>query len=142
MRVLTSPLPASDVFGGSRGAVRYNPSRLQSMKITKSERDEAAAILRELCPAGSTIYGTIHSVSRSGMSRHMSLYVIETYEDKTQRIRCIDRLACKVGCAGNYSESKEDIQISGCGMNMLMHAVTTLSDNLYKDWKALKYETI
>jgi len=122
------------------------------MKVTKSEREEAAATLRELCPAGSTVYGTIHSVSRSGMSRHMSLYVIEEVEATEEerlaghlfghRIRCIDRLACRVGCAGNYSESKEDIQISGCGLDLIHHAVSTLAYSLYGNEGKLRNERI
>lgn len=95
-------------------------------RISSTERAEAIEALRELCPAGTTVYTVLRSVARSGMSRHIDLYVIRNNEP-----RWITRLACKATGVMHFDERKDCARISGCGMDMGFHAVYSLSHVLH-----------
>lgn len=96
------------------------------MKATKAEQVAAAEALRELLPPGATIHTTVKHVSRSGMQRSISCYVIRDNEP-----RWIDSLICKA--AGfTFDTKREAVKIGGCGMDMGFAIVYDVSATLYR----------
>lgn len=111
------------------------------MKISKSDRDEAIARLREALPEGSTVYCVLRSVSRSGMSREISFHGIEIdkYEGKPE----LTWLSGYVSNATGYRRGKrEGLHVSGCGMDMGFAVVYDLSRVLYGKGDALKHRWV
>lgn len=88
-------------------------------------RHEAKRDLLAALKAGDTVYTVLRGVSRSGMSRHIDLYVIG--EDRRPwRIsglvrRVLDMRTNKQGA----------LKIKGCGMDMGFHVVNSLSMALF-----------
>ena len=100
---------------------------MAAKKLTATERVELIDELRALCPIGTTVYTVLRSVSSSGMSRKIDLYVIRDNEP-----RRITWHACRLGVAGMTYDTKSDTaRISGCGMDMGFHAVYSLSSVLH-----------
>lgn len=127
--------------------------------MTKSEREtqklEAIKQLREYLPAGSTVYTILRDVSRSGMSRRISVVAMAHTFKKVQ---------CSCGeDAEQYFEDLEEcyplhithlvsqaigwriktgfndaLVVSGCGMDMGEHLVQTLSYALYGNSHSFK----
>lgn len=100
------------------------------MRISKSEREarEAEAIqhLRRLCPASSTVYTVLRSVSRSGMSRTMSVVVFQTGATLPFYL---DAAIANAGIAG-ARQVAGGISVPGCGMDIGFHVVDSLSREL------------
>ncbi len=90
-------------------------------------REEAIANLRSMLPPGSTVYTILRHVSRSGMMRRVSLSAI------------IDGLPhdldgrAALACGWTWDRDNGGIRVSGCGMDMGFHLVSTLSRVLYPD---------
>lgn len=100
---------------------------MSAKKLTPTERVELIDELRELCPAGTTVYTVLRGVSSSGMSRKIDLYVIRDNEP-----RRITWHACRLGVAGMAYDTKSDAaRISGAGMDMGFAAVYALSSVLH-----------
>lgn len=96
-------------------------------KLNATERAEFLAELATLCPKGTTVYTVLRSVSASGMSRKIDLYVIRDNEP-----RRITWHVARLGIAGmTYDDKAESARISGCGMDMGFHAVYSLASALY-----------
>lgn len=92
-----------------------------------TEKDEALATLRELCPVGSTVYTNLRHVSQSGMSRVISVHVV-----KNGAIRDISYLVAKV-TGFKLSNKFDGLTVGGAGMDMGFHVVYSLSRALYPD---------
>lgn len=94
-------------------------------RTTKQERETALTELRALCPPGTTVYTVLRSVSRSGMSRVIDLYVIQDGEP-----RWLSGYARHVL---DYRLAKQDrgLCVSGGGMDMGFHLVHSLSYALH-----------
>lgn len=91
--------------------------------ITPTERDEARAELRKLLPVGSTVYVIQRSVSSTGMSRHLSLFV-----KGRDGLRNITWLAARaMGERVHESTGYQTIRVTGCGMDMHFHTVYSLA---------------
>jgi hypothetical protein len=88
-------------------------------------KDEAIAQLKELCPVGSTVYTVLRHVSRSGMARHISAYVIKDGEPV--------KLDWRIAAAGIFKMSNlhGGLIVRGYGMDMGFHLVYTLGAALY-----------
>ena len=96
-------------------------------KLNAAERVALIDELRELCPSGSTVYTVLRSVSASGMSRKLDLYVIRDNEPSR-----ITWHVCRLGVAGmSYDLRAEAARIAGAGMDMGFHAVYSLSSVLH-----------
>ena len=96
------------------------------MKYSKKEREEALAKLRELCPPGTTVYTKLNHVSRSGMSRSITPFLIVDGEPRY--------IACSVAVIFAQSRDKYDgLKIDGCGMDMGFALVYRLSFLLYPE---------
>jgi hypothetical protein len=93
-------------------------------------RNEAIAKLKELCPAGATVYTVLRHVSRSGMARRISAVVIKDGEPV--------ELDWLINAAGIFKSGKSDgLVVGGCGMDMGFHLVHMLDLTLYPGGGAL-----
>lgn len=86
--------------------------------MTKAEKlevatlkEEARAYLLKLLKPGDTIYTVLNHVSRSGMSRSISLYVVKDGENVY-----LSGYAARV--MGEKRDRFDGITIGGCGMDM------------------------
>src|SRR5690348_13201489 len=95
----------------------------ESKEMTKKQSDRLEAIqsLRQTLKPGDTVYTVLRSVSRSGMSRDIDLYVIQDSE-----LRWISRIAARAMDA-TFNEKKDCIKVGGCGMDMGFDLVYNLS---------------
>jgi len=92
--------------------------------VTK-EQQEAREALKKIVSPGDTVYCIARRVSRSGMTRHISLHVA-----RGGRIRDISALAAKaLGWA--FNPDLFAVKVKGCGMDMGFHTVYSLSYALY-----------
>lgn len=87
----------------------------------EQERQEAITQLREMVKPGDTLYTICRHVSRSGMSRRISVYTADH--------KMIDWLVCQA--TGMTLAKHEGISVGGCGMDMGFHVVESLSSVLY-----------
>lgn len=96
-------------------------------KVTKHDREAGLNQLRSWVKPGDTVYTTLRSVSRSGMSRNMEVFVIKDNEP----IR-LTWWICKAGIGGaRYDLKTESLKVGGCGMDMGFHIVYSLSCALF-----------
>lgn len=93
---------------------------------TKNERAEATERLRELLPPGSTVHTIARHVSRSGMSRSISLVI----GDENGQPWDISWLAARA-MGDRIDRTHGGIKIGGCGMDMGFALVYNLSLTLY-----------
>lgn len=93
---------------------------------TKAEKAEAIARLREWIKPGDTIYTTLESVSRSGMSRVIRLIKIEDNEP-----RYLAYNAHLAGIGSGFDRKRDGIKVGGCGMDMGFALVYALSHLLF-----------
>lgn len=95
------------------------------MKFTKEAVAKARAELVRLCPPGTTIYTKLNHVSRSGMSRSITPYVI--VDNAPQYI------AYSVAVLFGQNRDRYDgITMRGCGIDMGFALVYNLSSTLYR----------
>jgi len=99
--------------------VKYSKAKIAEIEKTKGK-------LRALLPPGSIVYTTLNHVSRSGMQRAISTYIIIDND-----IRDISYDVAEV--IGNTIHNKGGIKIDGCGMDMGFKIVYQLSYALYPD---------
>ena len=80
----------------------------------------------EKLPKGTTIYVVIRSVSRSGMTRRMDLFVIKNNEPLFLNVEEYDEYSPSSRSDGHY-------RVEGCGMDMAFHLVYSLGMVVHKD---------
>lgn len=86
----------------------------------EQDKQEAIARLRKFAPPGSKIYGIVRSVSRSGMSRTIDLYVRDD--------EGLQYLTGWIATVTGWTRDKRGaLKVSGCGMDMIFHTVYTAS---------------
>lgn len=102
----------------------------------KAEREEKKEELRKYCPKGSTVYGIVRDVSRSGMQRRISFYAI-----KDNRPIFLDGMIANL-LDYKRSNREEGIIVGGCGMDMCFHVVHSLAHSLYQDGYALSADRL
>lgn len=96
------------------------------MKYPKEQVAESLATLRKLCPPGTTIYTILKHVSRSGMQREISCYVMEEGEP-----RWISWYVARV--LGEPMGQRDGVKVNGCGMDMGFHIVYSLAYALHRE---------
>ena len=122
-------------------------------KITKKqqkidERNEQIEKLRNWFPKGSTVHCTVQSVSRSGMSRVISIQGY--WRDENGKVALDEKTGEPWQVFPNYAASlaldwplvkgsRDGVKVSGCGMDMCFHLVHTLSSILYGDGCSLSH---
>lgn len=108
------------------------PKRLTKKQEAEQEQQEAITKLRAMCPPGTKVYVMQRHRARSGMLRHLSLFILTRNEEKnTVGIEDITWLARRA--IGWPMADDGGIKVSGCGMDMHFHLVYTLSAILYRD---------
>lgn len=99
--------------------------------------------LRSLAPAGTTVYCLLRHVSASGMTRRISFYAIKDNMPLLLDGYIADRLTTKTTDGKRnvpmYRLDRESsgLRVSGGGMDMGFHVVSTLAQALYGDYKTL-----
>lgn len=102
-------------------------------RVSKSDRDEAIARLRERLKPGDRVYTILRHVSRSGMQRVIDLQIIEIdkhYEKGRPQISWIGGLAARA-LGWRYDDKRHGIVVGGCGMDMGFHLVYSLGSVLF-----------
>ena len=94
-------------------------------RYTKAEIEKATNELKAILKPGDTIHTILRHVSRSGMSRSISLFVIK----KNERLD-ITYWASRV-LEDRIDQKNYGIVTTGCGMDMGFHLVYNLSRRLF-----------
>lgn len=118
--------PDGQIFTTAHPEYHKEWEQLPQTKGKELRRQYCIDELRKMVNPGDVIYCILRSVSSSGMSRTLSLYVIRDNE-----LRSITSYAADVLQWG--TNDKGHIKVSGCGMDMGFHTVYTLSRYLFKD---------
>lgn len=91
-----------------------------------ADRDEALQTLHGILKPGSTVYGIVRSVARSGMSRTIDFYAVED-----GRMRYLSGYVAK---ALHYPRTRDGaLKVHGCGMDMVFHVVYSLGSALWRN---------
>lgn len=98
-------------------------------KHSKSEQAEALARLREHVKPGDTIFTTLRSVARSGMSRVIALHVIRDGELLTLDYNA----AIVLGRQFKRTPTGYGVRADGCGMDMGFELVYSLGTLLFPE---------
>lgn len=104
-------------------------------KYTAEEITESIERLTEVMPKGSTVFTVVRSVSRSGMSRVISVHTVTKDGD-------IRDWSYNVARVLGWTLTDEGITAQGVGMDMGFYLVYTLSRALHDDGYALKQRWI
>lgn len=95
------------------------------MKYTKQEIEQSKGMIEKLVPKGSTIYGVVRDVARSGMSRTIDFYTIGT---DSKGAPYLQYLSGYMATVLGYSRARQGaLKVKGCGMDMIFHCVNSLS---------------
>lgn len=93
--------------------------------MSKQEKTEAIESLRKIVKPGDTVYTILRHVSRSGMSRSISVMVVEDGAPND-----VSWLVAKAGL-GRFDRNHDGVKVQGCGMDMGFHLVYNLAWTLY-----------
>lgn len=95
------------------------------MEYSKSDQEQARKNLEFLKP-GDVLFTNINHVSRSGMSREISVYFLK---DQASTLLCLNWSVAAL--LGLPQGKREGVKIGGCGMDMGFHLVYSLSYRLF-----------
>lgn len=87
----------------------------------KTLQKEAKTYLKTIIKPTTKIFVVQNSVSSSGMSRRLDLYV---YNQKSNSLQCITGYA---GDLMEWSYNNKGLLVKGCGMDMHFHTVDVLT---------------
>ncbi len=110
-----------------------NESAAQAARDRGETRDDNAEYLRQMLPPGTTVYTVLRHVSRSGMDRVISCFVM----GHDAQGRCVPRWVPSSRIAAVCRSFRDDDRkydgnhVGGCGMDMGFHLVYTLSRARY-----------
>jgi hypothetical protein len=96
-------------------------------KAQQAEKQEYIEKLRELLKPGDTLHTVLRSVSSSGMSRNIDVYLIRDGEPQW-----LSSWICKA-TGMSFNKKRGCIRIGGCGMDMGFNIVYELSYRLFPD---------
>ena len=100
-------------------------------KVTAEERENARARLQEMVKPGDTVYTVLRHVSRSGMSRSISV-IIHTPEGPSDMSWAVAKLL-----GWSFDRRNDGVKVGGCGMDMGFYLVNRLAETLYPNGDAL-----
>src|SRR5437764_11084172 len=103
--------PDGMVFTTSNPEYHSEAKQLPQTKGMEMRRQYCIEQLRKFIQPGQKIYCMLRSVSGSGMSRVISLYVVQNNELRNIDVMASDVLLYSMGSHGG-------IKIGGCGMDM------------------------
>ena len=110
-----------------------NESAAQAARDRGDTVEDDREYLRALCPPGATVYTVLRHVSRSGMDRVISCFVM----GKDHKGECVlywvpsSRIARVLGSGWRDDPKRDGTHVAGVGMDMGWHLVYTLSIALY-----------
>ena len=107
------------------------------MKFSKPTK-ETIAVAKKLMPRGTTVFGRVTRVSKSGLTRHIRLVVAT----KRGQIDNVTGFAAQVTQLPNGTDQYDGsltVKVGGCGFNAIHHVVSHLARVLYGDDRALGY---
>lgn len=119
------------------------PRPLSKAERNKAEeKAQAKATVAELVEPGATVYTLIRHVSSSGMTRVIDVFVIQT--DKHTGEPYLRRFSWSAALAlgWTYNRKHEGVKVSGCGMDMAFHLVSSLCYAVGVDYKTVRKESI
>lgn len=93
----------------------------------KQEREKAIGELRKILKPGQTVYTVLRHVSASGMSRAISLCVVDGPE-----FRSID-FHVRRTLGYTFDQKHGGLKVGGCGMDMGFHMVYSLGRVLWPE---------
>lgn len=102
------------------------------------EKAEALADLRALCPPGTTVYTILRSVSRSGMSRDLSVIVFKD----GHALHPNWAVSQVTGHRLNRGGWRDALVSKGCGFNHADTLVQDLAEALHGDSQSLKHQDL
>jgi len=107
-------------------------------QVSENDKAEARATLLTLLPKGTTVYTCLRKLAPSGMSRRMTLHVIDGQEKP--HLRDITVLVART--LGYKVNGAHEVTVGGAGMDMGGHLVNNLSYALYgmNDFEAIGFE--
>lgn len=114
------------------------------MASAKAEAKSAALEkLRARVPAGSTIYGIVREISRSGMSRTIDFYAFtgSPNDRLDHRSVWLSPLIRDIYGA-RMAKADRGLVIHGCGMDMIMHVATYVSGEAHGKESAYPYASL
>lgn len=98
------------------------------MKASAEEVAYAKSRLLDVLSPGDTVYCILRHVSRSGMSRTISLYA------KTDSgMQWLDGFAVKLNVGSGFDKKRGGLKVGGCGMDMGFALVYELNYRLFPD---------
>lgn len=104
------------------------------MRISKEDRERSLATLRALLKPGDTVYTVLRSVSRSGMSRKISCFVVGESQEPMNITRHVHHVTgYPLSRTGEHA-----VSVSGCGMDMGFALVYDLSYRLFPEGFAVE----
>lgn len=107
-------------------------------KEKQAERAEALTQLRALCPPGTTVYTILRSVSRSGMSREISVLV----QSGGRFLHPNYSVSLVTGHRLNRKGWRDALISKGCGFAHAETLVQDLSHALYGDDTSLLHQDL
>lgn len=114
------------------------------MKVTKQQKDEALAFLKNNLNEHDTVFYIVKNVSNSGMYRHIDFYtfkvkdVFEEGENRVQKVWLSGAISKVLGYP--LKEKTQSLGVSGCGMNMGFAVIYNLAEVLFGDGYKLNDE--
>lgn len=109
------------------------------IKIKKADRDQQIEQLRKWFPKGSTVYTILRSVSRSGMSRQISVVCLMADGSKITDLHPNWSISQVLGYRLNKGGAHDALIINGCGMDMGFEIAYSLAAALHGDGYALNH---
>lgn len=111
---------------------KYSPKEIQDAKTT----------VAETIKPGATVYTLIRHVSKSGMSRVIDVFVIQDAKDGSGPYLRRFSWSAAVALGWSYDRRHEGVKVSGCGMDMAFHLVSSLCHAVGVDYKTVRTESI
>jgi hypothetical protein len=108
-------------------------------KANKTEVVMQLGNLRKWFPRGSTVYTILRHVSRSGMSRDISVVALNADGDKIVDIHPNYAVSVVTGRRARRGGMFDSIVCNGCGMDMGFDLVYSISCAVHGDGYALKH---
>lgn len=112
-------------------AATLTPDRPRRLSKKDQAREDARAELQNLLKPGMTVYCILRHVSRSGMYRRISFYILRDAgpdykpEDRMYPYY-LDRLIIAAGIGDEPRGRADGVGVGGCGMDMGFHIVYNL----------------
>ena len=111
------------------------------MKYTQESIDYARQTVERYAPKGTRITAVVSHVSKSGMSRRIRFFVPVQRQDGTLFISELTyAFAILTDNAVKDDGNGYGVHVSGCGMDMRFHVISSVSRALYRDDYAISLD--